>query len=305
MGLDQDGAQTRFDPPEQGGSCGGLGTLIHQRRTARRLTLQQLADLVGCAKSYLSAIENEKRDHPPSPELLERLEAVLGLARGELVRIAEWRRTPEPVKREVEELVAKQRATRELLEMLGKPGPPSKSLDELYRSGELRRLIERVAPEDVREEERTRAGLPVLHREIPLINKVAAGYPREFTDLGYPARVADEYVRAPGIDDPDAFAARVVGDSMLPEYREGDIVVFSALRPVKSGMDCFARLEPDHETTFKRVYFEKGQRDRGTEGQSEEEMIRLQPLNPAYAARVVRREEVAGLYAAVSVTRML
>ena len=102
----------------------------------------------------------------------------------------------------------------------------------------------------------------------------AAGYPREFTDLAYPARVADEYVRCPDLEDSDAFAARVVGDSMQPLYAEGDIVIFSPAKVVKSGMDCFARLEPDHETTFKRVYLEKGK--------DGEELIRLQPLNAAY-----------------------
>ena len=38
-------------------------------------------------------------------------------------------------------------------------------------------------------------------------------------------------------------------------------------------------------------------------GEDGESVIRLQPLNPKYAARVLPREEVAGLYAAVSVTR--
>jgi SOS-response transcriptional repressor LexA len=133
--------------------------------------------------------------------------------------------------------------------------------------------------------------------------------------MGYPARVADEYVRCPDIDDPDAFAARVVGDSMLPEYREGDIVVFSPLREIKSGMDCFARLEPDGETTFKRVFFESESGDQSSagggddrvkfEGEASGVRVRLQPLNPAYAPRVVAREEVGGLYAAVSVIKKL
>lgn len=130
-----------------------------------------------------------------------------------------------------------------------------------------------------------------------MINAVAAGYPREFTDLGYPARVADDYVRCPDIDDPDAFAARVVGESMAPEYREGDIVIFSPAREVTAGSDCFARLEPDHETTFKRVYFERGA-DGG-------EAIRLQPINSAFAPQVLPRERVAGLYRAVHVLRRL
>jgi len=83
---------------------------------------------------------------------------------------------------------------------------------------------------------------------------------------------------------------------MLPDYREGDVVVFSPTRDVRSGNDCFARLEPDHETTFKRVFFE---------GEAGEELIRLQPLNSAYPPRVLPRERVAGLYAAVTVMRRI
>ena len=128
-------------------------------------------------------------------------------------------------------------------------------------------------------------------RVVPLINKVAAGYPTGFTDLDYPASVADQYVPAPNVSDPDAFAATVAGDSMLPGYAEGDIVVFSPLADVKAGSDCFVRIEPDHETTFKRVFFEPGAGGR--------EMIRLQPLNPAFPPRVLPREQVAGLYRAV------
>ena len=43
---------------------------------------------------------------------------------------------------------------------------------------------------------RLSAPLP-LRTRIPVINKVAAGYPAEFTDLDYPLNVADEYVDAP------------------------------------------------------------------------------------------------------------
>jgi SOS-response transcriptional repressor LexA len=191
------------------------------------------------------------------------------------------------------------------------------ALDDAYKSGELANLLG-MNTKPGADRSSTAAAAPlvgdlarVLPFEVPLINKVAAGYPREFTDMGYPARVADEYVRCPDIDDPDAFAARVVGDSMLPEYREGDIVVFSPLREIKSGMDCFARLEPDGETTFKRVFFEseRGDPDSDAGVKFEDDAsgvkVRLQPLNPAYAPRVVAREEVGGLYAAVSVIKKL
>lgn len=129
---------------------------------------------------------------------------------------------------------------------------------------------------------------------VPLINKVAAGYPAGFTDLDYPARVGDGLVVVPGYtglhggNDPDAFAATVCGASMQPAYAEGDIVVFSPLADVIDGSDCFVRLEPDHETTFKRVFLDD------TAGR-----IRLQPLNPAYQPRTVDREQVAGMFRAV------
>jgi phage repressor protein C with HTH and peptisase S24 domain len=261
------------------------------------MSLQDLADAVGCAKSYLWLIEHERRDNPPGDELLVRLERALGMEAGKLIHAARWQATPRDVQREVSELESQQRAARRLAEILSAGGAGERvRLDDAYRSGELKKLIDRIAPETAERPRAkgdvARASLPL---EVPLINKVAAGYPREFTDLGYPARIADEYVRCPDLTDPDAFAARVVGDSMSPVYVEGDIVVFSPARPVKDGMDCFVRIEPDHESTFKRVFFEKDA--------AGAEMIRLRPLNGAHAERVLGREEVAGLYAAVSVTR--
>lgn len=219
---------------------------------------------------------------PPSDELLQRLEDALH-APGVLRRAAQWESTPESIR---EELEAHRRVTHLM---------KRSSLDELYASGKLQELVDRLgggsipAPSGVEP-----TGLPF---EVPLINSVTAGYPAEFTDLGYPARHADEYVRVPDLDDPDAFAARVVGDSMEPDYREGDVVVFSPARSISAGDDCFARLEPDHESTFKRVYFEED--DRGAE------IIRLQPTNNAYPPRMLPRENVAGLYAAVFVMRKI
>jgi len=274
---------------------------------ALRLSLAEVARRAGCAKSYLSAIENGVKG-APGEELSGRLERVLSFREGELVEMSVWARTPASVRADVEAMRAREAvrdvAGREIAAML------KGDLDEVHRSGKLGALIEvyegkerdssgSAASQFVDGGEAAgggveRVGLPV---EIPLINKVTAGYPGSFTDMGYPARVADEYIRAPDVHDPDAFAARVVGDSMEPVYREGDIVVFSPGRVVESGMDCFVRLEPDQETTFKRVYFE--------EGEDGAEVIRIQPMNNAYGPMIVGRERVAGLYAGVSVTRVI
>lgn len=274
------------------------GGRLRKLRQERGLTLEELATRAGCTKGYLSGIENSKRD-VPSDDIVWMLEKALGLGEGELARAAGWEKTPEHVRREVMKLAAREAAQREREKKLAailkgsaldSAGQLRGALDDAYRSGALHRLA--GVSEEGKKESAAGVVPTFLRSEIPLINRVAAGYPREFTDLGYPARIADEYVRAPDIDDPDAFAARVVGDSMLPEYREGDVVVFSPAREIRDGMDCFARLEPDGETTFKRVYLEGSN-------------IRLQPLNPAYSARVVDREMVGGLYAAVSVIKKL
>lgn len=274
-----------------------IGEFIQRRRTALRLSLAEVARRASCAKSYLSAIENGVKG-APGEELAARLERVLSFREGELVEMSLWARTPASVRADVEAMRARDAAGRQLAAAL-----KNDSLDAMHKSGKLAQLIDALdgdsAIDDRIEQHDPHAGVERvdLPMEIPLINKVTAGYPGSFTDLGYPARVADEYVRAPDVHDPDAFAARVVGDSMEPMYREGDIVVFSPSKTVESGMDCFVRLEPDHETTFKRVYFEEDDDGR--------EVIRIQPMNSAYGPMVVDRERVAGLYAGVSVTRSI
>ncbi len=275
-----------------------IGPHIRAQRLALGMTLRALADRARCTPGYLSEIENQKRTAPPSDEMLARLERALHIEPGVLSDLAAWQSTPGQVKRRVQDLEAERTRTRDRLLRVVQGG----GLNEAHASGALSELIreiegasEHALPSDgASHAQGVRAALPV---QVPLINAVTAGYPREFTDMGYPVRVADEYVAVPDVHDPDAFAARVVGDSMEPDYREGDIVVFSPQADTCAGNDCFARFDRDTETTFKRVFFERSA--------GGEELIRLQPLNPKYPAALVPREEIAGLYAAVYVVRRL
>jgi phage repressor protein C with HTH and peptisase S24 domain/DNA-binding XRE family transcriptional regulator len=272
-----------------------VGQIVKQRRERLGLTLAQLADAVGATKGYLSMIENERVANPPSSALLGELEQALGISDGELTRTADWQNTPTPVRQKLEQAVDTAQQGKDLAHWLkqatGQRGDGARSLDELYSSGQLGRRINKFlkvadAPEGDSGTGELDSKVGVRYR-VPVINQVSAGYPKDFTDLDYPRQVSDDYVAAPDVTDPDAFAARVVGDSMSPDYREGDIIVFSPETEVTDGCDCFVRLEPDHETTFKRVFFEEGDR------------LRIQPLNPQYPPRVVERENVAGLYRAV------
>jgi len=272
-----------------------VGQVIKERRERLGLTLAQLAVAVGATKGYLSMIENERVANPPSAALLGQLEESLGISNGELTRTANWQNTPPPVRQQLEQAEDTAEQAKDLAHWLkeatGKRGDGARSLDQLYSSGQLGRRINKFlkvaeSTKDAEADGELDPRIGVRYR-VPVINQVSAGYPKDFTDLDYPRQVADDYVAAPDVNDPDAFAARVVGDSMSPDYREGDIIVFSPETDVTDGCDCFVRLEPDHETTFKRVFFEADER------------IRIHPLNPQYPPRVVDRENVAGLYRAV------
>lgn len=124
-------------------------------------------------------------------------------------------------------------------------------------------------------------------RAIPVINGVTAGRPRDFTDLDYPPSVADEYVQCPEVTDPHAFAARVVGDSMEPNYLDGDLIMFFPSLVPNSGDDCFVRFASDGSTTFKRFSLRPDGK------------VRLEPLNPAYPVEVYDPEDISGLWPAV------
>ncbi|MEX2216647.1 MAG: S24 family peptidase [Phycisphaeraceae bacterium] len=282
-----------------------VGQIVRDRRERLGLTLAALAAQIGSTKSYLSMIENHRVANPPSDSLLVALERALGVTGGELIRAAAWQNLPGAVKQDLVEVTDAARQGRELARWLkaatSRRSDGAKNLDELHRTGKLARKVNALLGETATTPKGKRGAKQAgdivatigVRQQAPLINRVSAGYPRDFTDLDYPRQIADEYVAAPGVTDPDAFAARVVGDSMLPEYKEGDIVVFSPAATVSDGSDCFVRLEPDHETTFKRVFFEVPVK------KSAEQGVRLQPLNPKYPPRVLPRSEVSGLYRAV------
>jgi transcriptional regulator with XRE-family HTH domain len=75
-----------------------IGNIVRQRRQTLGWSLTALAEAAGCSKAYVSAIENDRLDNPPSRALLRRLEEALSLNEGDLVRRAEWQRTPQAVR---------------------------------------------------------------------------------------------------------------------------------------------------------------------------------------------------------------
>ncbi len=255
-----------------------LGEKIRRQRRRLGLTLDELAARSTVSKPYLSLIETGRVPNPPSDEKLEKLEQALGFGQDELIAQAHLYRTPEDIRLVLQKLLADRKAA-ENPESLKKPGAPL-DLDQAYFTGILHEVVEQ-ASSNIQE---------IPRGTVPIINKVSAGYPREFTDLSYPRGVADDYVSCPDLQDANAFAARVCGDSMMPKYREGDVVVFSPALVPRSGDDCFVRFE-DGQTTFKRAFFEN---DEGGKA-----VIRLQPRNEKYRPQTLATEKVSGLYKAL------
>ena len=241
-----------------------IGKIIRKRRSELGLTQDQVAERVGISKPYLSSIETGRVKNPPTDGVLEALEEALGFEPGDLLRIGHLVRTPPDIVREFEEQTAQLQHLRSVVRKLMKGQPTDSTGIDIEHAFHL-----------------------PTGSVVPVINSVAAGYPGQFTDLDYPPGVADEYIRCPGVSDPQAFAARVVGDSMEPIYHEGDIVVFSPNTPPRAGDDCFARFADGEGTTFKRFY------------QDDPREIRLQPLNSAYPAATYPCEQLTGLWPAV------
>lgn len=271
-----------------------LGPKLRRQRRRLGLTLDELAGRTSISKPYLSLIETGRVPNPPSDEKLRRLEQTLGFQAGELVTQAHLQRTPRDVRAVLQSLLAKNKANSEAAASSASTASPrldaaegrpasadaGVNLDDAYLSGVLQELVDRSSG-NVEQ---------ITTNAVPVINKVSAGYPKDFTDLAYPRGVADDYVGCPDIHDRDAFATRVHGDSMQPKYREGDIVIFSPAASPRNGDDCFVRFE-NGNTTFKRVFFESDEAGVA--------VLRLQPRNEKYRPQTIPSEQVTGLYKAV------
>lgn len=112
---------------------------------------------------------------------------------------------------------------------------------------------------------------------VPVFGSIPAGVPIEAIEdvEGYV-----EMQSVPGYKNSEFFALRLSGNSMSPEYKNGDVVIFHAQETCESGQDC-AVIVDNEDATFKRVRFsEKG--------------LTLQPLNPDYEPIVFSNRDLDG-----------
>ena len=71
------------------------------------------------------------------------------------------------------------------------------------------------------------SGFSVSRPTIPLIGMAKAGSGGFFDDAGFPVGGSWEEIDFPGVDDENAYALEISGDSMEPVYRDGDILIVS------------------------------------------------------------------------------
>lgn len=80
-----------------------------------------------------------------------------------------------------------------------------------------------------------RRGQPPKLRQLPLLGFAKAGKGGYFDDSGFPAGSGWDEIDVPGITDQNAYALEITGDSMLPVYREGDIIIVSPSASIRKG----------------------------------------------------------------------
>lgn len=118
-------------------------------------------------------------------------------------------------------------------------------------------------------------GLPKVS-VIPILSWVQAGALRSAEDLYPYAGAAEEYLSV-SVRGRRCFSLRVRGESMLPDFHEGDMIVIDPDLEPQSGDFVVVVIDGTGEATFKRYMKKK-------DGEV------LMPLNPDYAPIVLQLE---------------
>ena len=70
---------------------------------------------------------------------------------------------------------------------------------------------------------------------VPVIGFAEAGAGGYFDDAGFPSGTGWDEIPFPAVNDEHAYALEISGDSMLPLFRDGDIIIVSPSSPIRRG----------------------------------------------------------------------
>lgn len=134
-----------------------------------------------------------------------------------------------------------------------------------------------VTPASLFAEDETVEASPAKKMTIPVLGCVVAGYPMEAVENIIDYEEISEEMAQNG----EYFALQVKGDSMLPRFAEGDVVIVRKQEDIESG-DIAIMLVNGNEATIKKVQkFESG--------------INLIPSNPAYDVITYTKKDIDNL----------
>lgn len=123
-------------------------------------------------------------------------------------------------------------------------------------------------------------------RLIPVLGKTAAGDPQDFTNSDYPPGFADDYIPCPiDVKDPDAFALRLKGDSMVPRFPDRTIVVCAPSLQLENGQPVVAKSKDEH--TACKIFYRKG------------DQVNLISINPKFHPITLHASELEWAYRVV------
>jgi repressor LexA len=116
--------------------------------------------------------------------------------------------------------------------------------------------------------------------KVPVYGKIPAGTPLEMVDESY----IEDYLEVDSKSYRTSsvyFGLKIKGNSMFPEFRPGDIIIFRQQNTCENGEFCAVSIS-NTESTFKKVL-------------KKESGITLMPLNPDYDPLFFTKKEVSTL----------
>ena len=125
-----------------------------------------------------------------------------------------------------------------------------------------------------------KAGGGGSRRPLPLIGFAQAGDGGFFDDGGFPAGAGWDEVNFPNVADEHSYALEISGDSMLPLFRDGDVIIVSPAAPIRRGDRVVVKTQ-EGEVLAKEL---KRQTPK---------TIELKSLNPAHEDRSFSADQVA------------
>jgi phage repressor protein C with HTH and peptisase S24 domain len=120
---------------------------------------------------------------------------------------------------------------------------------------------------------------PGMRGPLPVIGFAQAGKGGFFDDGGFPVGSGWDEIDFPAVTDEHSYALEISGDSMLPLYRDGDIIIVSPSAPVRRG-DRVVVKTAGGEVMAKEL------RRRTTK------LVELRSLNPDHSDRVLPLKDV-------------